>query len=58
MFSRLAVAHNYKLQGKNVLLLKPELDVRFGIDEIASKAGLREKVIKPILSTYFGDEGC
>lgn len=36
----LAVAHNYRQQGKEVLLLKPELDVRFGKDQIKSRAGL------------------
>jgi thymidine kinase len=36
----LAVAHNYKSQGKRVLLLKPRLDVRFGAAEITSRAGL------------------
>jgi thymidine kinase len=36
----LAVAHNYRQQGKRVLLLKPRLDVRFGMGTIASRAGL------------------
>jgi thymidine kinase len=36
----LAVAHNYKQQGKRILLIKPELDVRFGKDSIKSRAGL------------------
>lgn len=36
----LAVAHNYRQQGKNVLLLKPEIDVRFGPDLIKTRAGL------------------
>lgn len=36
----LAVAHNYRRQGKEVLLLKPELDVRFGSKNIKSRAGL------------------
>jgi thymidine kinase len=36
----LAVAHNYRQQGKRVLLLKPQLDVRFGAGEIVSRAGL------------------
>ena len=30
----LAVAHNYRHQNKNVLLLKPKLDTRFGMDVI------------------------
>lgn len=37
----LAVAHNYRQQGKQVLLLKPELDTRFGKDQIQSRAGLQ-----------------
>jgi thymidine kinase len=36
----LAVAHNYRKQGKKVLLLKPRLDDRFGSDKIASRSGL------------------
>lgn len=36
----LAVAHNYRQQGKQVILLKPELDGRFGTDNIKSRAGL------------------
>ena len=36
----LAVAHNYKVQNKQVLLLKPALDTRFGAKPIKSRAGL------------------
>ncbi len=36
----LAVAHNYRQQGKSVILLKPELDSRFGKENIRSRAGL------------------
>jgi thymidine kinase len=36
----LAVAHNYRKQGKRVLLVKPRLDVRFGSDKISSRSGL------------------
>ncbi len=36
----LAVAHNYRYQGKNVLLMKPDFDTRFGKDSIKSRAGL------------------
>lgn len=36
----LAVAHNYRQQGKKVLIAKPALDTRFGKKEIASRAGL------------------
>lgn len=36
----LAVAHNYRQQGKKVLLIKPALDGRFGKEQIKSRAGL------------------
>ena len=36
----LAVAHNYRKQGKRVLLLKPRLDTRFGSATITSRCGL------------------
>jgi thymidine kinase len=36
----LAVAHNYRQQGKAVLLVKPEIDTRFGKDIIKTRAGL------------------
>lgn len=36
----LAVAHNYRQQGKKVLLMKPDLDTRFGKEQIRSRAGL------------------
>lgn len=36
----LAVAHNYRSQGKRVVLIKPRLDNRFGIEKIRSRAGL------------------
>jgi thymidine kinase len=36
----LAVAHNYRKQGKRVLLVKPRLDSRFGSSKIASRSGL------------------
>lgn len=36
----LAVAHNYRQQGKSVMLLKPAMDSRFGEKEIRSRAGL------------------
>lgn len=39
----LAVAHAYCQQDKKVLLLKPLLDERFGIDYIKSRAGLEQK---------------
>lgn len=36
----LAVAHNYRKQGKRVLLMKPRLDTRFGSSKISSRCGL------------------
>ena len=36
----LAVAHNYRKQGKQVALLKPRLDDRFGQELIRSRSGL------------------
>lgn len=36
----LAVAHNYRQQGKKVLLMKPDFDSRFGKEQIKSRAGL------------------
>jgi thymidine kinase len=36
----LAVAHNYRQQGKKVILMKPDLDSRFGKEQIRSRAGL------------------
>lgn len=39
----LAVRHNYEVQGKRVVLLKPAVDVRFGEDTVRSRAGLEHK---------------
>lgn len=36
----LAVAHNYRQQGKKVLLVKPAIDTRFGLNSIKTRAGL------------------
>jgi len=36
----LAVAHNYRKQGKVVMLIKPKIDVRFGEATITSRSGL------------------
>lgn len=36
----LAVAHNYRQQGKKVIVMKPDLDTRFGKERIKSRAGL------------------
>lgn len=38
----LAVAHNYRQQGKEILLIKPALDDRFGKKFIKSRAGLEK----------------
>jgi thymidine kinase len=40
----LAVAHNYRQQGKRVALLKPRLDDRFGGRVIVSRSGLEKAV--------------
>lgn len=37
----LAVAHNYRKQGKRVVLAKPALDDRFGDRSVASRSGLK-----------------
>lgn len=39
----LAVAHNYRKQGKRVALAKPRLDDRFGAEKIASRSGLESR---------------
>ena len=39
----LAVAHNYESQGKRVLVLKPEVDARFGAARVVSRAGLERE---------------
>ncbi|MFQ5653249.1 MAG: thymidine kinase [Planctomycetota bacterium] len=36
----LAVAHNYKRQGKRVVVVKPSFDTRFGREIVHSRAGL------------------
>lgn len=38
----LAVAHSYRQQRKKVVLIKPELDDRFGVEKIRSRAGLEK----------------
>ncbi len=38
----LAVAHNYRTQGKQVVLIKPALDDRFGSEMIRSRAGIEQ----------------
>ena len=39
----LAVAHNYRNQGKRVIIAKPQMDTRFGNNVIASRAGLNNE---------------
>jgi thymidine kinase len=39
----LLVAHNYRQQGKRVLLVKPSIDTRSGLDKIYSRCGLENK---------------
>jgi thymidine kinase len=60
----LAVAHNYRQQGKRVALLKPRLDDRFGSTVIASRSGL-EKTVDLLLEDdtvldppFFADLDC
>lgn len=38
----LAVAHNYMLQKKRAFIIKPELDQRFGREQVVSRAGLEK----------------
>jgi thymidine kinase len=38
----LAVAHNYRNQGKHCILMKPEMDIRFGTELIKSRSGLEK----------------
>ncbi len=38
----LAVAHAYQAQKKNVLILKPKLDTRFGAKQVKSRSGLEK----------------
>jgi thymidine kinase len=40
----LMVAHNYTTNGKKVLLLKPEIDTRFGANIINSRVGIKHDV--------------
>ena len=38
----LSVAHTYRTQGKNCVVMKPEIDTRFGRDTVRSRAGLSQ----------------
>lgn len=46
----LAVAHNYQQQRKRVIVLKPQLDVRFGAQEVTSRAGLTMQADRLIMA--------
>lgn len=46
----LMVAHNYESQGKKVILIKPEIDSRYGTDIIKSRANLERKADRVINS--------
>jgi thymidine kinase len=53
----LAVAHNYRSQGKRVLLIKPRLDMRFSGQSIVSRSGLEapaDLLVDP--DTHLGPE--
>ncbi|MEZ4743504.1 MAG: thymidine kinase [Bdellovibrionota bacterium] len=39
----LAVVHNYQMQNKKVLLIKPKIDDRYGKNIVRSRAGLEKK---------------
>jgi thymidine kinase len=54
----LAVSHNYRQQGKEVYLVKPELDTRFGKKTIKSRAGLEmpaDLLVKPDTKLHHQD---
>lgn len=60
----LAVAHNYRQQGKKILLMKPAFDTRFGQGAIKSRAGLEQEadlLIHPetsLLTVDYTDVSC
>ncbi len=60
----LAVAHNYRKQGKRCLLLKPQLDTRFGTNTIGSRSGLATEADlivgedTPLPASLFVDTHC
>ena len=37
----LMVAHNYENQNKKIIVIKPKVDTRFGLDDIKSRTGFR-----------------
>ncbi len=46
----LAVAHNYRSQGKQVVLIKPALDDRFGAEVIRSRVGIEQPADMKVLA--------
>lgn len=55
----LAVAHNYRQQEKQVVLMKPAVDDRSGTDRIASRAGLHKSadfILRPESLIFCGGE--
>lgn len=58
----LAVAHKYEAQGKKVIVMKPEIDERFGKKTVASRAGLSREadiIVSPHAILDFDDfAGC
>jgi len=51
----LAVAHNYRQQGKNVILLKPAVDIRFGKTLIRSRSGLEAEADELVGPDWIAD---
>ena len=51
--SLLMVAHNYRSQGKDVLLFSPSIDDRDGVGVISSRAGLSEEAVPVDLDDDF-----
>lgn len=39
----LAVAHNYRAQGKKVMIMKPAVDDRYGTEQVTSRAGISQE---------------
>ena len=48
----LMVSHNYKIQNKKILLIKPKLDTRYEFNKIISRAGL-ESIADLIIDNEF-----
>ncbi len=59
----LAVAHNYEQQNKKIIVFKPVIDTRFGVNTVKSRAGLsREAIVimnkNDVLSQDYTDISC